>query len=115
MRLGSRALMAVYQATIPWVSIIIRRCYGVAGGGHGRDGLNLRYAWPSADWGSLPIEGGVQAAYRRDIEAADDPKARRRELEICSRNLGPLCEQLKLLELRRSLIPAILDQFYAIG
>lgn len=80
-RLGSRALMAVYQSTIPWVSFIIRRCYGVAGGGHGRDGLNLRYAWPSADWGSLPIEGGVQAAYRRDIESADDPNARRRELE----------------------------------
>ena len=35
----------------------------------------------SADWGSLPIEGGVQAAYRRDIEASDDPDARRRELE----------------------------------
>ena len=33
------------------------------------------------DWGSLPIEGGVQAAYRRDIEAADNPDARRRELE----------------------------------
>ncbi len=81
-RLGSRALMAVYQSSIPWVSIIIRRCYGVAGAGHGKtDGLNLRYAWPSADWGSLPIEGGVQAAYRRDIEAADDPDARRRELE----------------------------------
>lgn len=80
-RLGSRALMAVYQSTIPWVSFIIRRCYGVAGGGHGRDGLNLRYAWPSADWGSLPIEGGVQAAYRRDIEAADNPDERRRELE----------------------------------
>ena len=80
-RLGSRALMAVYQSTIPWVSVLIRRCYGVAGGGHGRDGLNLRYAWPSADWGSLPIEGGVQAAYRRDIEAAADPQARRRELE----------------------------------
>jgi acetyl-CoA carboxylase carboxyltransferase component len=80
-RLGSRALMAVYQSTIPWVSVIIRRCYGVAGGGHGRDGLNLRYAWPSADWGSLPIEGGVQAAYRRDIEAAANPDERRRELE----------------------------------
>lgn len=80
-RLGSRALMAVYQSTIPWVSFIIRRCYGVAGGGHGRDGLNLRYAWPSADWGSLPIEGGVQAAYRRDIEAAENPDERRRELE----------------------------------
>lgn len=81
-RLGSRALMAVYQATIPWISVIIRRCYGVAGAGHGKtDGLNLRYAWPSADWGSLPIEGGVQAAYRRDIESSDDPNARRKELE----------------------------------
>ena len=80
-RLGSRALMAVYQSTIPWVSFIIRRCYGVDGGCHGRDGLNLRYAWPSADWGSLPIEGGVQAAYRRDIEAAANPNERRRELE----------------------------------
>ena len=81
-RLGSRALMACYQATVPWVSVLIRRCYGVAGAGHGNsDRLNLRYAWPSADWGSLPIEGGVQAAYRRDIEAAPDPDARRRELE----------------------------------
>ena len=81
-RLGSRALMAIYQSTVPWVSVIIRRCYGVAGAGHGKtDGLNLRYAWPSADWGSLPIEGGVQAAYRRDIEAAEDADARRQELE----------------------------------
>jgi len=81
-RLGSRALMAVYQSSIPWVSVIIRRCYGVAGAGHGKsDSLNLRFAWPSADWGSLPIEGGVQAAYRRDIESAEDPELRRRELE----------------------------------
>ena len=81
-RIGSRALMACYQASVPWVSVITRRCYGVAGAGHGNaDRLNLRYAWPSADWGSLPIEGGVQAAYRRDIEAADDPNARRCELE----------------------------------
>lgn len=81
-RLGARALAACYQSTVPWVSVVIRRCYGVAGAGHASsDGLNLRYAWPSADWGSLPIEGGVQAAYRRDIEAAPDPDARRRELE----------------------------------
>ncbi len=81
-RLGSRALMACLQATVPWVSIIIRRCYGVAGAGHGNsDRLNLRYAWPSADWGSLPIEGGVQAAYRREIEAAENPDQRRKEIE----------------------------------
>ncbi|HYL75372.1 MAG TPA: carboxyl transferase domain-containing protein [Bryobacteraceae bacterium] len=81
-RAGSRALVAVYQATMPWISILIRRCYGVAGAGHGNaQGLNLRYAWPSGDWGSLPIEGGVQAAYRREIEASPDPAARRREIE----------------------------------
>jgi acetyl-CoA carboxylase carboxyltransferase component len=81
-RAGSRALAAVYQATVPWICIIIRRVYGVAGGGHGNSqALNLRYAWPSGDWGSLPIEGGVQAAYRRDIEASPDPAARRKEIE----------------------------------
>jgi acetyl-CoA carboxylase carboxyltransferase component len=81
-RYGARAIAAIYQAQIPWVSILIRRCYGVAGAAHGdTNALNLRYAWPSADWGSLPIEGGVMAAYRRDIESSTDPEARRQELE----------------------------------
>lgn len=81
-RYGARAIAAIYQAQIPWVSILIRRCYGVAGAAHGdTNALNLRYAWPSADWGSLPIEGGVMAAYRRDIESSPDPEARRKELE----------------------------------
>lgn len=91
-RAGARALVAVYQATMPWISILIRRCYGVAGAGHGNaQGLNLRYAWPSGDWGSLPIEGGVQAAYKREIEASADPAARRREIEEgLSRYRSPL-------------------------
>jgi acetyl-CoA carboxylase carboxyltransferase component len=60
----------------------VRRCFGVAGAGHGaHHRLNLRYAWPSAEWGSLPIEGGVEAAYRRQLEAAPDPDALRAELE----------------------------------
>lgn len=81
-RYGARAMAAVYQATIPWVSIIVRRVFGVAGAAHGNaQALNLRYAWPSGDWGSLPIEGGVMAAYRREIEASPDPDARRREIE----------------------------------
>jgi len=54
----------------------------VAGAAHGNaDRLILRYAWPSGDWGSLPIEGGVQAAYRREIESSPDPAACRREIE----------------------------------
>jgi acetyl-CoA carboxylase carboxyltransferase component len=81
-RKGARALCAVEESTVPWVAVMVRKCYGVAGGAHGRHGgINLRYAWPSAEWGSLPVEGGVEAAYRREIEAAPDPDAKRRELE----------------------------------
>jgi acetyl-CoA carboxylase carboxyltransferase component len=81
-RKGVRALTAVYQATVPWCSIIVRKAFGVAGAGHANHTRgNLRFAWPSGEWGSLPIEGGVEAAYRRQIEAAPDPDALRRELE----------------------------------
>jgi len=80
-RKGARALAAVYQASVPWVSIIVRKVFGVAGAAHGNaHRLNLRYAWPSGDWGSLPLEGGIEAAYRRDLEAADDPDALRQEI-----------------------------------
>jgi acetyl-CoA carboxylase carboxyltransferase component len=81
-RHGTRALYAVYQATVPWVSVLVRKVYGVAGAGPG-DGsrLNLRFAWPSGDWGSLPVEGGIEAAYRRELEAAADPEALRADIE----------------------------------
>jgi acetyl-CoA carboxylase carboxyltransferase component len=81
-RRGTRALCAVYQASVPWVSILVRKVYGVAGAAHANaHRLNLRYAWPSGDWGSLPIEGGLEAAYRRELEAAEDPAALRAEIE----------------------------------
>ena len=61
---------------------MVRRAFGVAGAGHqNHTRWNYRIAWPWGDWGSLPIEGGVQAAYRRDIEAANDPDPDRAELE----------------------------------
>jgi acetyl-CoA carboxylase carboxyltransferase component len=72
-RKGVRALGAVYQATVPWCSIIVRKAFGVAGAGHAK--------WPSGEWGSLPIEGGVEAAYKRQIQAAPDPDRLRREIE----------------------------------
>jgi acetyl-CoA carboxylase carboxyltransferase component len=81
-RRGARALYASYQASVPWVSVLVRKVYGVAGAGHGNHAaLNLRYAWPSGEWGSLPLEGGIEAAYRRDLEAADDPAALRAEIQ----------------------------------
>jgi acetyl-CoA carboxylase carboxyltransferase component len=81
-RRGARAMFSVYQASVPWCSIIVRKVFGVAGAAHGNHSkLNLRYAWPSGEWGSLPIEGGVEAAYKRQLEAAEDPEALRREIE----------------------------------
>ncbi len=81
-RKGVRALSAVYQATVPWVTVIVRRVFGVAGAGHANvQALNLRYAWPSGDWGSLPLEGGIEAAYRRELEAAPDRAALLRDIE----------------------------------
>jgi acetyl-CoA carboxylase carboxyltransferase component len=81
MRRGTRAYVAVYQATTPWVSVIVRKSYGIAGSAMGNASrLNLRYAWPSGQWGSLPIAGGLEAAYRRELEAAPDPAAKRDEI-----------------------------------
>ena len=81
-RRGSRALSAVMQARTPWASVLVRKVYGVAGAGHGNGArLNLRFAWPSGQWGSLPIAGGLEAAYRRELEASDDPVALRAEIE----------------------------------
>lgn len=88
MRAGVRALTAVSQSTVPWFSLIVRRAFGVAAGGHQNSSrFNFRYAWPSAQWGSLPIEGGLEVAYRAEIEAADDPQAKTAEIEARVRGL----------------------------
>lgn len=80
-RKGVSAIAAVYLAKVPILEVIIRRDFGVGGAAMSNaHGLNLRYAWPSAAWGSLPIEGGLEVAYKRDLEASDDPEAFRENL-----------------------------------
>ncbi len=80
-RRGVAAIAALYQLTVPFFSVIVRRAFGVAGAALvDRGEPDLRVAWPSGDWGSLPLEGGIEAAYRRRLEAADDPDALREEL-----------------------------------
>ena len=82
LRAGMRSVFVSLQASVPIVTVVIRKCYGMAGmAATDKNGLCLKLAWPSAEWGSLPIEGGVVAAYRREIAAAPDPAARTRELE----------------------------------
>ncbi|MEO0439665.1 MAG: carboxyl transferase domain-containing protein [Pseudomonadota bacterium] len=81
-RYGVQAMNAVYRATVPWASIIVRRAYGIAGSAMSNaENFQYRFAWPSGDWGSLPIAGGLEVAYKADIEAADDPEARLNEIK----------------------------------
>jgi acetyl-CoA carboxylase carboxyltransferase component len=79
-RHGTAAIFAVMQTSVPWASVIVRKAYGVAAAAHfGPAGHVI--AWPSAESGALPLEGGVAVAFRREIESAPDPEAKRRELE----------------------------------
>jgi acetyl-CoA carboxylase carboxyltransferase component len=81
-RHGARAMQAIYQCTVPWCAILVRKVYGVAGAAHMNPARYcMRYAWPSGDWGSLPIAGGLEAAYKAELEAAPDPKAKLAEIE----------------------------------
>ena len=81
-RHGVRAMAAMNQSTVPWCTVIVRNAFGVAGAAHQPAGrLSLRYAWLSAYWGSLPLEGGIEAAYRAEIDASADPKAKLAEIE----------------------------------
>lgn len=75
MRHAVHAIAAINQTTVPWCSILVRNVFGVGGGGHQPAGrLSLRYAWPSGRWGSLPLEGGIEAAYRAELAAAEEPR-----------------------------------------
>ncbi|HEX3537579.1 MAG TPA: carboxyl transferase domain-containing protein [Stellaceae bacterium] len=81
-RKGVRAMAAVNQSTVPWCTFLVRNVFGVAGAvnqPHGR--FSIRYAWLSARWGSLPLEGGIEAAYRAEIDAAPDRDAKIAEIE----------------------------------
>ena len=81
-RRGVETMNAIYETTIPWASVIIRKAYGVAGAAmsdHTR--FQYRFAWPSGDWGSLPMEGGVEVAYKAELEQASDPAAALAEIK----------------------------------
>jgi len=79
---GMRAVHAAAQLGVPTVTLVIRKCYGMAGMATcNKNDIDLKIAWPSGEWGSLPIEGGVAAAYRREISAAENPAEKEKEIE----------------------------------
>ena len=81
-RAGARVVLATCNTKMPWITFVIRQLFGVAGQLHNRPGgMYKRVAWPSGNWGSMHIEGGASAAYRREIQNAPDPEARQQEIE----------------------------------
>lgn len=79
-RHGAAALISVALSTVPWAAVQIRKSMGLANYAHRPTGA-YTLAWPSAESGALPVEGGVALAFRREIAAAPDPAAKRTELE----------------------------------
>ncbi len=79
---GAKLIYAYSEATIPKVTVIVRKAYGgaylVMGSKHMRADIN--FAWPSAEIAVMGPDGAVNIIFRREIEAADDPEAKRKEL-----------------------------------
>ncbi len=79
-RYGTSAVAAAVMSVVPWATVVVKKAFGVAAAAHfSDDGYVL--AWPSAEMGALPVEGGVAVAFRKQIAEADDPDAKRAELE----------------------------------
>jgi propionyl-CoA carboxylase beta chain len=93
-RHGAKLLYAYCEATVPKLAVITRKAYGgaydVMSSKHIRADFN--FAWPTAEVAVMGSEGAVNIVYRRELEAADDPEARRDELirEYRERFANPL-------------------------
>jgi len=95
-RKGGEWMIAFAQTTIPIFTVIMRRSFGVAGNNFAspRAGASARVVWPAADVGGIPPEGGIEAAYKRQLAEAKDPAALRAEInariESARGPIGPL-------------------------
>jgi acetyl-CoA carboxylase carboxyltransferase component len=81
-RHGAKMLHAVASATVPKVTVILRKAYGA--GYYVMNGRayepDLIVAWPSAEISVMGAEGAVEIVMRRQVEEAEDPAAKRAEL-----------------------------------
>ncbi|MEQ9639022.1 MAG: carboxyl transferase domain-containing protein [Alphaproteobacteria bacterium] len=95
-RKGGEWMVAFAQVTVPIFTVIMRRSFGVAGNNYASPlaSPSVRVVWPAADVGGIPPEGGIEAAYKRQLAEAADPVALRAEInariESARGPLGPL-------------------------
>ncbi len=81
-RHGAKVLFAYSEATVPKISVITRKAYGGAYVVMSSKylGTDLNLAWPSAEIAVLGAEGAVNILFKKEIEAAADPKAEHKRL-----------------------------------
>lgn len=81
-RRGAKLIYAYCEATVPLVTVIVRKAYGgaydVMGSKHLGGDINL--AWPTAEIAVMGAQGAVNILHRKDLAAAEDPEQRRAEL-----------------------------------
>lgn len=82
-RRSGRLFYEMAMATVPLVSVVLRKGYGggyYAMGGGRAFNATAAFAWPTAEICAMSIEGAVDVAYRRKIESSDDPQAARQNM-----------------------------------
>jgi len=95
-RKGGEWMVAFAQVAVPIFTVLMRRSFGVAGNNYAtpRAAVSARVVWPAADVGGIPPEGGIEAAYKRQLAEAADPAALRAEInariESARGPVGPL-------------------------
>ena len=95
-RKGGEWMIAFAQIQVPLFTVLMRRSFGVAGNNFATPLArgSVRVVWPAADVGGIPPEGGIEAAYKRQLAEAADPVALRAEInariESARGPVGPL-------------------------
>jgi len=83
LRYGLAVAYSLAWANVPKITVVIRKAFGFGGCamcGYGA-GQTLTLAWPTADFGSLPMSGGLLAAYGAELASAEDPETLKKQLE----------------------------------
>lgn len=81
-RHGCKLLYAYCEATVPKVTLIVKKAYGGAycAMGSKYSKADINYAWPGAEIAVMGPEGAINIVYRKEIQASPDPEALRKKL-----------------------------------
>jgi acetyl-CoA carboxylase carboxyltransferase component len=83
MRWGVELAKAYFSTTTPIFSIITRRVFGVAGGVMlGARDPAMQVSWPSGQWGSLPLEGGIEVGHRHELRQTEKLEGKEKAAQL---------------------------------